>query len=139
MVTHDSKSDLSLYFFFLFSVSLLEFGKDERFRTKFIKKKEGSKPGKKSFPNRLRVAGDDPDAKMTGYLYKHSKTSGWTKVWIVLKGYVLYELHAAQDPVAYLDTAILGYSLEPEYILEVYMSTRLLHTRNLFYKQRSKN
>ena len=42
-----------------------------------------------------------------------------TKVWIVLKSSVLYELRAAEDPVAYLDTAILGYSLEPEYILKV--------------------
>ena len=133
-----------LYILFLFSVSLLEFGKDERFRTKFIKKKEGHKtlPPKK-VPKRLQVAGNDPDAKITGYLYKYSKTQGWTKVWIVLKSSVLYELRAAEDPVAYLDTAILGYSLEPEYILEVcmyvilYMSSgwrRLLHIHSFLFK-----
>ena len=32
---------------------------------------------------------------------------------------MLYELRAAEDTVAYLDTPILGYSLETEYILEV--------------------
>ena len=45
--------------------------------------------------------------------------SGWTKVWIVLKDFVLYELRAAEDKVAYQDTPILGYLLEPEYILKV--------------------
>ena len=32
---------------------------------------------------------------------------------------MLYELRAAEDKVAHLDTPILGYSLETEYILEV--------------------
>ena len=51
--------------------SFVELGKDERFRGKF-KKKEGNKPGLsiKKVPQRLKVAGDDPDAKMTGYLHK---------------------------------------------------------------------
>ena len=46
-------------------------GTDERFRGKF-KKKEGNTTGLsiKKVPQRLKVAGDDPDAKMTGYLHK---------------------------------------------------------------------
>ena len=60
----------SLFFVFCF----VELGKDERFRGKF-KKKEGNKTGLsiKKVPQRLKVAGDDPDAKMTGYLHKVSK------------------------------------------------------------------
>ena len=46
-------------------------GTDERFRGKF-KKKKGNTTGLsiKKVPQRLKVAGDDPDAKMTGYLHK---------------------------------------------------------------------
>ena len=56
-----------------FCFCFAELGKDERFRGKF-KKKEGNKTGLsiKKVPQRLKVAGDDPDAKMTGYLHKVS-------------------------------------------------------------------
>ena len=60
--------------FHFFVFCFVELGKDERFRGKF-KKKEGNKTGLsiKKVPQRLKVAGDDPDAKMTGYLHKVSK------------------------------------------------------------------
>ena len=55
----------------IFSPSL-ELGKDGNaaIRGKF-RKKEGTTTTKKvAGYQRLKVAGDDPDAKMTGYLYK---------------------------------------------------------------------
>ena len=75
------------------------------------------------------MAGYDPDAKMKGYLYfRGSKTSEWKKRWFVLKHSVLYELRAPEDPVSVDATVILGYSLEPEYILEVIQCFRKLST-----------
>ena len=69
---------------------------------------------------------------MTAFpISQHSKTSGWTKVWIVLKNCVLYELRAAEDTVAILDTPILGYSLETEYILEVCIIVTFIDQRFL--------
>ena len=97
-----------------------EFGKDERYRQKFKKKDSNKSATGKKVPKRLQVSADDPDAKMKGYLYKHSKSSGgWKKVWIVLKSSVIFELRAASDAVAQSDDPILGWNLEPEYILEV--------------------
>ena len=52
-------------------------------------------------------------------LFQYSKGYGWTKLWIVLKDFVLYELRAAGDNLASKDTPILGYQIEPEYILNV--------------------
>ena len=62
---------LLLFYKRFFCFCFAELGKDERFRGKF-KKKEGNKTGLsiKKVPQRLKVAGDDPDAKMTGYLHK---------------------------------------------------------------------
>ncbi len=65
------------------------------------------------------MAGDDPDAKMKGYLYMYSKTSGWKKLWIVLKSSVLYALGGPSDAVAVQDYAILGFHLQTDYILQV--------------------
>ena len=67
------------------------------------------------------MAGDDPDAKMKGYLYFYIKTSStdWKKHWFVLKHSVLYILRAPEDRIAVDSFVILGYSLEPEYILDV--------------------
>jgi hypothetical protein len=71
-------------------------------------------------PKRLKVAGDDADAQMKGYLYmKESKNGRWKKVWIVLKDCVIYEHRAAEDSAAVNDTVALGYQLEAEYIIEV--------------------
>ena len=44
---------------------------------------------------------------------------------------MLYELRAAEDTVAYLDTPILGYSLETEYILEVCILVTFIEQRLL--------
>jgi len=103
-----------------FDILWKELGKDAStaIRAKFVKKKE--RPGTTRAPKgfqRMKVAGDDPNAKMKGYLHKYSKGYGWTKLWIVLKDFVLYELRAAGDNLASKDTPILGYQIEPEYIL----------------------
>ena len=44
---------------------------------------------------------------------------------------MLYELRAAEDTVAILDTPILGYSLETEYILEVCILVTFIDQRSL--------
>lgn len=44
---------------------------------------------------------------------------------------MLYELRAAEDTVAILDTPILGYSLETEYILEVCILVTFIDQRFL--------
>ena len=44
---------------------------------------------------------------------------------------MLYELRAAEDTVAILDTPILGYSLETEYILEVCILVTFIEQRLL--------
>ena len=44
---------------------------------------------------------------------------------------MLYELRAAEDTVAILDTPILGYSLETEYILEVCIIVTFIDQRFL--------
>ena len=104
-----------------------EFGDQEAFRSKFKKTVGKVSTIKKAVPKTLKVAGYDPDAKMKGYLYfRGSKTSEWKKRWFVLKHSVLYELRAPEDPVSVDDTVILGYSLEPEYILEVIQCFRKL-------------
>ena len=111
-----------LFYKRFFCFCFVELGKDDRFRGKF-KKKEGNKTGLsiKKVPQRLKVAGDDPDAKMKGYLYFYIKTSStdWKKHWFVLKHMTLYILRAPEDRIAVDSFVILGYSLEPEYILDV--------------------
>ena len=108
---------LSFYYFF---VGVAEFGNKGSLATKF-KKRENKTVISKKVPKVLKVAGDDPDAKMKGYLYFYIKTSStdWKKHWFVLKHMTLYILRAPEDRIAVDSFVILGYSLEPEYILDV--------------------
>ena len=104
-----------------------ELGMSSLYGGKF-KRKETKAGSQKKVPNRLKVSGNDVNAQMKGYLYvQHSKTSGWRKVWIVLKDRVLYELRAPEDGTAVKGNPILGYKLEAEYILEVsYLNLKIV-------------
>ena len=106
--------------FYYFFVGVAEFGNKGSLATKF-KKRENKTVISKKVPKVLKVAGDDPDAKMKGYLYFYIKTSStdWKKHWFVLKHMTLYILRAPEDRIAVDSFVILGYSLEPEYILDV--------------------
>lgn len=96
----------------------VEFGNYEAYRSRFRKRDGNKTVNRKKVPKRLLVAQNiTADAKMEGYLHKHSKTSGWKKLWVILSESVLYEVKAVKDPVAVETTPILGYVLEPEYQL----------------------
>ena len=97
-----------------------EIGNNTSLAAKFEKRKTAKTVISKKVP-KLTVAGDDPDAKMKGYLYYYIKTSStdWKKNWFVLKESVLYMLRAPEDRISVDKFVILGYSLEPEYILDV--------------------
>lgn len=62
-------------------------------------------------PGRLKIHASDPDATISGYLYKWHKDKKWKKYWFVMKDKVLYTFKASEDVNAIDSVSVLGYEI----------------------------
>lgn len=62
-------------------------------------------------PGRLKIHASDPDATISGYLFKWHKDKKWKKYWFVMKDKVLYTFKASEDVNAIDSVSVLGYEI----------------------------
>ncbi|XP_062613414.1 uncharacterized protein LOC134275178 [Saccostrea cucullata] len=62
-------------------------------------------------PSRLQIHANDPEATISGYLFKWHKEKKWKKYWFLMKDNVLYTFRASEDVNATDSVSIVGYDI----------------------------
>ncbi|XP_048739942.2 FYVE, RhoGEF and PH domain-containing protein 6-like isoform X3 [Ostrea edulis] len=62
-------------------------------------------------PSRLKIHASDPDATISGYLFKWHKDKKWKKFWFLMKDNVLYTFKASEDVNATDSVSVVGYDI----------------------------